>query len=394
MSVGCIHVSDYPAWALLQCGAGSPLAVIDQGRVIARGREARTRGVERGMRAGRARTLCEGLALRPRDRALESTVWERVERALNTTTPFVERDMLGRSYIRPHDRGVLERVVKNSGVQAGLAPTRIDAHLAARKAADGRVLEISKEYKTAFRQDLAVEQLGAVGVDPEIADRLRLFGYETVADVATLSKRHLEAQFGEDGGRLYDRLHASGEPSVSVYTPPPTIDLEHRFQRPQGEIGPIKQAVDTLIEEAVSELEGYTTQRLTLRLSCRRTGTLVTSRILREAQSECSPLKSTTHTLLKERLSSKTEIEEVTLVLGALRPADVEQGRLFFERPAVKKAVRTVHKRYPGSLCRAILDREAVFSEDQLQFEPVMDGASSRERSVSFDADDSTKSSL
>lgn len=381
MEVGCVHVSDYPAWALLEHGAEPPLAVVDQGRVIASERNARAAGVELEMRIGRARTLCEDLTARPRNRALESALWERIERALNTTTPFVERERLGHSYIRPHDREALAQVIKDVGAQGGVAPTRIDAHLAARIAAPGKILEISAEHRAAFRQDLSVERLVPVGVDPKIVDRLHLFGYETIADVATLSKRHLEAQFGEEGGRLHHRLHPSEDASVSVYTPPSTIERQHRFERPHQELGPIKQAMDDLVEDAVSGLKGQTTQRFTIRLVCRETDTLVASRILREPQSEVHPLKTTAHTLLKERLSADTEVEEAVLVLGSLKPANTRQGGLFYERPAVKNAVRTVHERYPGSLRRAVVDRSAVFAEDRLQFEPV-EGASSSDRSA------------
>lgn len=377
MRVGCVYIPDYPARALLRQGEPPPLAVVDQGEIHSAGGTARARGVEPKMRVDRARTLCDDLTLHPRDRALESALWEQVERVLNTTTPYVERKRLGLSVLRPHDTDRLQSVVKSLRAQAGLGPARIDAQLAARKAGTGKMLEISAEYQKSFRQGLEVDCLVSVGVDPEIVERLRLFGYETVAAVASLSKRHLRAQFGESGSRLHDRLHASTEPSVSVYTPPPTIERTHRFERSQRDLGSIQTAVDTLIEDAVTALDGRTTQRITLRLRGRAEEPVIASRILRDVQSAVDPLQSTAHTLLKERFSTDTAIREVDVVLGALEQADVTQQKLFYDRPEVKKAVKTVHERYPGILRQAVLDRDAVFAEDRLRYEPVTKETSS-----------------
>lgn len=372
--VGCFFIPNYPAWALLQHGGEPPLAVVDQGHVLAAGREAWAAGVEVGIRAGRARVLCEEISLRPRDRALESALWERVEQALNGSTPYVERAALGRSVFRPHDREELRRLYRGAGAQVGLAPTRLDAHLAARKAAEGRLLEISEEHLDSFRRGMSVGRLAPIGVDPEVVERLALFGYKNVAAVASLSKKHLKAQFGERGTRLYDRLHPSSEPTIAAYTSPPTIEEHRRFERPQRQVGTLEEAIDALIEDAVAALGQRTTQRLTLRLDCRQNGPVEGARILREPQSTEDALKSISHTLLKQQLSTEPAVEEIAVVLGALGQQEAEQGTLFFERPGVRRAVRRVHRRHPGILQRARLDHRAVFHEDRIDWESALAG--------------------
>ena len=372
--VGCFLIPNYPAWALLRHGGEPPLAVIDQGHVLAAGRQARAAGVEPGIRAGRARVLCEGITLRPRDHALESALWERVEKALNGSTPYVERAALGRTVFRPHDREELRRIYRGAGAQVGLAPTRLDAHLAARKAAEGRLLEISEEHLQSFRRGMPVERLVPLGVEEEVVERLVLFGYKNVAAVASLSKKHLKAQFGERGTSLYDRLHPSSKPNVSAYGSPPTIEEQRRFERPQRQVGTLEEAVDAMIDEAVAALGQRTTQRLTLRLDCREHGSVQGARILREPQSDGEALKSISHTLLKQQLSSEPAVDEMAVVLGALGQQGAEQGTLFFERPGVRRAVRRVHRRHPGILRRANLDHSAVFHEDRVDWEPALAG--------------------
>jgi nucleotidyltransferase/DNA polymerase involved in DNA repair len=235
-------------------------------------------------------------------------------------------------------------------------------------------LEIAEEHLQSFRRGLAVERLVPAGVDPQVVERLTLFGYEDVASVASLSKKHLKAQFGERGTRLYDRLHPSSKPSVSAYSSPPTIEERRRFERPQRQVGALETAIDLLIEEAVAALGQRTTQRLTLRLDCRQHGQVQGVRILREPETREAPLKSISHTLLKQQLSSEPVVEEVAVVFGALGQQGAEQGTLFFERPGVRRAVRRVHRRHPGILRRARLDHRAVFHEDRITWESALAG--------------------
>lgn len=371
MPIGCVLIPQFPAWTLRKHGADCPLAVISQGTVIAVDPEAKSSGVQQGMAVGRAETLCNGLSVYPRDRALESAEWERVEKALNATTPYVECDAPGRSCLDPHDRPKLQKVVRELGAQAALAPTRIDAWLAALKAVRGEMLEISDSDLRGFRRDIPVEDLVAVGVAEEVTERLRLFGYKTVSAVGDLSKKHLRAQFGEEGKRLYDRLNAERGSSVSVYTPPPTIEKGHRFERPRLEPGPITQVTESLVEEAIIELEERTTQRLTLELIHRNQDETVISRTLREPENRKHALCSTAETLLKEGLTEAAAVEEVKVVFAALANQKARQGNLFFERPAVQEAIRKVHQKYPESLQRAVLSQDAVFEEDQVRYEPA-----------------------
>ena len=369
MTVGCIHIPHYPAWALRRQGSEASLVVVEGGRVVGAGPGAREGGVEVGMTTHRAQSILPDATVLPRDTALEAALWEEIEQKLNATTPYVERDRPGRSFIRPHDEDGLEAVVDEIGAHAALAPTRTDAHLGATKAVAGELLRISSEHACAFRQKLSVHRLTHLGVPEETAERLELFGYDTVAAAADLTKRHLTAQFGDTGKHLYRLLHTDDDPSVAAYTPPPTIEETHRFDLPEGEPGPLKAAIDELLETALEALDGRAAQRLTLRLQCRERGAKVTARILRDPQCSEHALRTTAHTLLDDLLQSDHQVDELTVELGALQQPGGEQGHLFFRRPAVRTAVETVHERYPGVLQRAVLVPDGVFPEDRVRYE-------------------------
>jgi len=371
MNVGCIHIPHYPAWALRRQESEASLVVVEGGRVVGAGPEAREGGVEIGMTTHRARSMMPDATTLPRDTALETAVWEEIEQKLNATTPYVERDRPGRSFVRPHDETGLAAVVEEIGAHAALGPTRTDAHLGATKAVAGELLRISSEHVRAFRRKLSVHRLTHLGVPEEITERLELFGYDTVAAAADLTKRHLTAQFGEAGERLYRLLSAGDDPSVAAYTPPPTLEETHRFELPESEPGPLKAAIDELIENALEALDGRAAQRLTLRLQCRERGAEVTARTLREPQSSEHALCTTAHTLLDDLLQPDHQVDELTVELGALQQPAGEQGHLFFRRPAVRKAVEAVHERYPGVLKRAVLVSDAVFPEDRVRYEPA-----------------------
>jgi len=369
MNVGCIRIPHYPAWVLRRQGANEHVIAVEGGRVVGAGPGARDGGVEIGMTTNRARSMVPDAPVLPRDAALEEAVWEEIEQKLNATTPYVERDRPGRSFIRPHDEDGLEAVVDEIGAHAALAPTRTDAHLGATKAVAGELLQISGEYVHAFRRKLSIHRLTHLGVPEEVTERLELFGYDTIAAAAELTKRHLTAQFGETGERLYRLLSAGDAPSVAAYTPPPTLEETHRFELPESEPGPLKAAIDKLLESVLEELSGRAAQRLTLRLQCREQGTEVTARTLREPQASEHALCSTAHTLLDDLLRPGHRVDELTVELGALQQPDGEQGHLFFRRPAVRSAVEAVHERYPGVLQRAVLVPDAVFPEERVRYE-------------------------
>jgi hypothetical protein len=181
----------------------------------------------------------------------------------------------------------------------------------------------------------------------------------------------LEAQFGAEGSRLHAQLQGTEEGPVEVYSRPPKVECEERFEHPVEEPGPLKEVIFRMVERSVSKLEGRTAQRMTIKLVPRSGETQVSSRTLREAQCTEHALRSTTETLLKQCLSSTPPIVEVEFILGALANPEGQQGKLFFERPEVQKAVEAVHRKHPGTLHRAVLNKEAVFEEDRVTYEQV-----------------------
>jgi nucleotidyltransferase/DNA polymerase involved in DNA repair len=368
-------IPHFEAWSLRYVESGdredAPLVVLASGRVVAAGPEAREAGIEKGMTKRRVEAVCSAATMQPREPALEAAVWERVVERLNETTPYVEPVEPGRAFVRPVREEALREVVSRLGARAGRAPERSVAWLAALKALPGELLQIAPEHVEAFLKRLPVEHLTGTGFDARHAEHLALFGYDTVAAVRTLTKRHLTAQFGEAGARLHAFLQ-DDDASVPAYVPPPSIERSRRFEHEQLEPGPLRAALDECLEEAAEVLEGRVAGRMTLRLVGRTGPAREAARLLREPRGTAESLRGLARTLLDDMLGTEVPTMELEVELAALASPDTRQAHLFAERPHVRRAIEAVQRRFPGALQRAVTNAAAILDEDQVRFEPVL----------------------
>ncbi|WP_179862326.1 DNA polymerase Y family protein [Longibacter salinarum] len=373
MDVGCVHIPHVGAWAIRECEGQDDLGelvVVESGRVASASVAAQSAGVERGMTTARVRTLCPDVTVRPRDPALEAAAWQRVEARLNEVTPYVETESPGRAFVRPHRRARLAEVIDDLGARAALAPSRSVAQLAAGKAIRGELLKIDAEHVTSFLRRLPVGALAEAVVPADVAEQLALFGYGTVHAVRALSKRHLTAQFGDDGACLHAFLH-DDDPPISAYVPPPSICESYTFEHTHDEPGRIETILVELVQDAVKRLERRTTQRLTVRLEERNRQTQTAARTLREPKEDAGDLAGLASTLLHTLVHDGMRVSAVSVELGALATPAGRQGRLFNERPGVRKVIEAVEQRYPGAVQRVVTEAAAIFDEDRYDFVPV-----------------------
>lgn len=374
MHFGCLYIPAFPAWVFEHVDPrAAPVIVIASGEVVAVSSKLRSAGITEGIPADRAERLApEGTLLRRRDGQLERAVWEHVLHEVNTYTPFLEPDAPGRVYIKPF-KG-LRDLVARLRLRAALAPHRTTALLGALRAAEGNVLGIRSRHVRAFHDRFEVSRLAALGFSELIIEQLALFGFDTLGAARGLAHRHLKAQFGEEGVRFYRLLHPEDDAPMSPYQPPPAVRRAYEFDHPCTEPGEILPALDFLIRRAAAELKDHGAQRVKVTLHDRLRPSAFTCRVLPEASNDPRRLFNAAKTLIGGMLDPGCRIQAVELELGALRAMQGAQGALFFQRPAAEKAIRAVHRRYPGALRRPSTTRDAVFEEERGRLETIGDG--------------------
>lgn len=367
---GCVRIPDMPAWALQQAEkAEDPFIVVEDGRVVGASRFPKREGVEANMTRLRACSLCEEATFHPRDPSTEKTVWEGLLRSLNEHTPRIESERPGLAWIEPLNGESLRGWLDGRQCHCGVARSRPVSLLAAWKATRGRIICIEKPYEESFLSRTPTDVLPDIGFPEKIAERLSLFGYKNVESLKQLTKQHLTAQFGEEGGRLYDFLHPETK-RVSFYTPPPAVSVSRDFDREVSEPGPLRKALKEISETLHDRLCGKACQRLSVRLTGRQEN-LEAVRVLREAVADAGPIYRAALALLKNTLRAETTVQTFELRAEGLQSATGSQADLFRNRPALKRAIATVQEKCPGGLYRISRTEGAVFEEDRYTYEPV-----------------------
>lgn len=370
MRIGCVRIPDVPSWAYGQTkGVTDPFVVLEQGRVAGASRTPRKSGVEPGQTRLKAASLCKKAKMLPRDPAAEQTAWEAFVESLNAHTPRIDSVRRGLAWIEPRSQSKLRRWVNGTECHCGIGPRRPVALMAAWKATAGRIICIEREYEESFLSRIPTEALSEVGFSEDIADRLRLFGYKSVEDLYELSERHLTAQFGEEGGELYDFLHPESS-RVPFYSPPPTITSRQDFEQDAQQSGVLEDSLGKSAESLEERLEEKVCQRLTVRLLGRQE-TTEASRILREPVAREGPIRRAASVLLKQALKADMEIHALVLEAGGLQSPSGVQANLFRNQPALEEAIATIQEKYSEALYRVHRDEGAVFEEDRFTYEPL-----------------------
>jgi nucleotidyltransferase/DNA polymerase involved in DNA repair len=389
--IGCLRIPHFPAWTLHyshsphgpQHGSDA-IVVVQSGCVLAASRTARRRGVQAGMAREQAMRLAPTARYEPRDVALEEATWDDVLGRLYETTPRIDAPRHGLAYFEPFDksesfggedaatRSATAQLLDAIQVQGAVAPARSFARLAAFRAHPGSMIDLTAADVNSFLASFQTTWLPQVSAVPEdVADRLVLFGYRTLGELAHLSKKHLRAQFGDAGTRI-DRLLRPDEGSrVAMMKPPPSVRRGHTFERPVREPASLRPVVQRLVTRCTEQLGDRYCQRVEIRFIQRSGEEHITSRVLRGLTQKEDILRKQAVTLLRQLLRADRQVDTVEVALAALGRPMAEQGSLFAERPQVKAAIDAVRRRYPEALLRAVTAPHAVFDEQRFAMIPV-----------------------
>lgn len=374
--IACLFIPDFPAWVRQsQHPEWRKIAVFNRGLIVARTTLLKRSGLSIGEPLERARAIFPKACFFEQDHPMEQAAWENVLQKIHETTPFLSPVGQGCVYFSPFN---FEEACDLAGALVagiGLGPNRLIARIAAIRSAAGSVLQIKHNAATRFLASTKTNVVLEAGFEPKLVDRLALFGLHSLADVQQLTRKHLDAQFGQSGVDLFDFLHPSKRAEqVPLYTPPPAITETYNLDGAPFEWLPLEYLIRKLSGQAAQRLGNRHCKRIMLELTCRTGETRrVKQRILKRATSNSREIQRAALALAKQLVDqSSPEMEALTLTLTSLRTAQQHQPSLFFERPLPFEAISSIEDRFPGSVRRAVLvNPDAPFHEDAVRFVPV-----------------------
>ena len=191
---------------------GRPV-IVGGGVVLAASYEAKAYGVRTAMGGRQARALCPQAIVVPPRMSAYSAASAAVFAVFHDTTPVVEPLSVDEAFLDVSGlrrvsgtpvqiaARLRERVRDEVGlpITVGIARTKFLAKVASQEAKPDGLLLVPPDRELAFLHPLPVRRLWGVGA--KTADKLRVHGIETVADVAELSEAALGSLVGGAMGR-------------------------------------------------------------------------------------------------------------------------------------------------------------------------------------------------
>ncbi|ORV85783.1 DNA polymerase IV [Mycolicibacterium iranicum] len=191
---------------------GKPV-LVGGGVVLAASYEAKAYGVRTAMGGRQARALCPQAIVVPPRMTAYSEASDAVFEVFRDTTPIVEPLSVDEAFLDVSGlrrvsgtpiqiaARLRDRVREEVGlpITVGIARTKFLAKVASQEAKPDGLLLVPPDREVAFLHPLPVRRLWGVGA--KTADKLRVHGIETVADVAELSEATLGSLVGGAMGR-------------------------------------------------------------------------------------------------------------------------------------------------------------------------------------------------
>ncbi len=340
-------------------------------RVLDRSLSARAEGVRHSMTIRQALGVCPDAVIVPPDPVLYRNKWESILDALSEISPEVEGEELGRAYLNisglePHyenDASLAESIVEMvrlvSGLEAsvGLANGKFPAFAAAERVSTNEYAVVPAGGEGGY---LAPLSIGLLPISREIVSRLRLFGLETIGEVAALTLPELQSQFGFEGKRLWRLANGIDEEPLRPQPTMERVEAWLSFEASVAGIDVMVAAAKQLLSRLLPSLRGRAARELTLQAE------LTTGRgwerqvVLREAVSQSERLAFVLRSSL-QNAPPPNAVRSISLRLGGLTGEVGKQlsldkkGRL---QRQIEEAIRQLKARYGYSPVYRCVDVE------------------------------------
>jgi len=270
-------------------GAGS------RGVVMSASYEARAFGIRNAMPAVRARRLCPDTVFLPPDFDSYRAHSNRFREVLLSVTPFVEPIALDEAFLDVEGAVLLfgppeeiaERVRREVrsevGVacSVGVAPNKLLAKLASRKAKPDGLVVVRHEAVAAFLEPLPARALWGVG--EKTVETLGRLGVKTVGDLARTPQAVLARLIGDQHARdLHDLSRGIDGRPVVPYEPPKSVSHEETFDVDLDAEEDLLREALALSHRVASRLrkDGYRARTVVLKVRLANFTTLTRARTL------------------------------------------------------------------------------------------------------------------
>lgn len=286
---------DWPVMAhLAERPAGTPVAVMVAGQVLACSPGARRHGVRRGMRRRDAQSRCPELVLADHRPEVDARAFEDVLGTIEDLSPGVAPLRPGLCALRvpaSFYRGeteaaavIAERLVDLGvwDVRLGIADGLFTAEQAARQALAQDVLIVPVGESAAFLAGLPIEALASPGLAAPHAEGipglLRRMGLTTLGAFAQLASADVHTRFGGEGALLHRYARGLDPHPISRRAIPPELDASMRLEPPLELVDPIAFSLRTTAERFVTGLAAQGLVCTTVRIDVDSEGVLASTR--------------------------------------------------------------------------------------------------------------------
>ena len=313
-----------------------------------------------GMPVQRAVCLVPGAVVCDRTPALEQTAWQAIVDVVFGFTPLVVDQRPGRLFFAPDDMGRLRQLIERTDAKIGLAPTRTLALIASLHASPGSIQVVDADDVPAFLNRTQVRSLAALPeleLDDDLLEKLQLFGLETIGAVRALSRRHLEAQFGDAGLRLHGFLSSvMDELPLTIYRPPLQLADRVRFDEPANEPPYLVDALMSCLDVLLPKLGSRRTGRLEVALLNRADAPFQRrSRLLKKPTSDGRALRTQAAAILQEMVGRDRYAWGIALRFASIIPPEPEQVPLFRPRATASDLAVPLAQRFPSAIKQIII---------------------------------------
>jgi DNA polymerase-4 len=329
---------------------GRPV-IVGTGVIASCSYEARRFGLKAGMTLSEAKRLCPRAVVLEGHAQVYRCFAEEVFARCRDVAPAVEThldeaycDLTGTERLHGDPlgaaRGLKRAILESTGltVTCGLGPNRMLAKLAGKSVKPDGLARITAGEAEAFLRDLPVEQVAGVG--HAHAKTLRSMNVCTAGELRVLPVETLERLFGAPGRLLHERCRGRDTAVVSEREVPLSISRETSFHQDTADPREIEGMLEYLAGRACRTARelGIRPRTVTVRLRYTDGESAERARSLPQPSDADPVVLALALGTLARLFTRRVTLHQVGLALSSFSPAGGEQGALFEEREAGRRA--------------------------------------------------------